>query len=266
MVKRALLIGINYFGTSSELAGCHNDVDNMRRLLVELFDFTPGQIRVMKDAADDPNNRRSSAPTRRNIISALTRLVRITKPGDELFIHYSGHGTWTYDANNDESDNRDELICPVDNKYIKDDELHVILVKDFPNGAKLRCIFDCCHSATMLDLPCRWRYRNKSYDENADPRVVARDCIMLSGCRDDQTSADAWIKEDGKPGDYAGAMTWAFEDSIRDICQKNKARINDLSWKDLVYNIRYRLKMGGYDQLPQLSFCNHDQLALQVDI
>ena len=31
--KRALLIGINYFGQNGQLSGCHNDVDNMKNYL-----------------------------------------------------------------------------------------------------------------------------------------------------------------------------------------------------------------------------------------
>jgi hypothetical protein len=36
---------------------------------------------------------------------------------------------------------------------ITDDDMHSMLVNPLPKGAKLTCIFDCCHSGTMLDLP-----------------------------------------------------------------------------------------------------------------
>jgi hypothetical protein len=37
--KRALLIGINYTGTSSALRGCINDVKNLKQFLVSLYNF-----------------------------------------------------------------------------------------------------------------------------------------------------------------------------------------------------------------------------------
>ena len=117
----------------------------------------------------------------------------MTMPGDELFIHYSGHGTWTYDNNGDEKDGRDELICPVDNTLIRDDELYTNLVKLCPPGSKVRCVFDCCHGGTMLDLPCRWRYGQSVYTEHNDRFLRHADVLMISGCRDNQTSADAYI-------------------------------------------------------------------------
>ena len=157
-MKRALLIGINYFGTSSELRGCLNDVDDMAELLEETFGYESRNIVVMKDSSDDPKHEASSSPTRKNIIDEMVKIVSQSKAGDTIFIHYSGHGTWTYDYSDDEKDGRDELICPVDDKYISDDEIQNILVDPLEQGVTLRCVFDCCHSGTMMDLPFRWRY------------------------------------------------------------------------------------------------------------
>ena len=39
MSKFALLIGINYKGTSNELNGCINDVMNMRDVLIKHFGY-----------------------------------------------------------------------------------------------------------------------------------------------------------------------------------------------------------------------------------
>jgi metacaspase-1 len=256
MAKRALLIGINYFDTQSELNGCHNDVDSMHKLLLSTFGYRPSEILVLKDVKGDKHHRDTMSPTRRNILVNLHQLIAKTKPGDELFIHYSGHGTWTWDRNGDEKDRKDELICPVDNSVIRDDELYANLVRRCPPGARIRCVFDCCHSGTMLDLPCRWRYWDKVYNENRNTLLKGTDIMMISGCRDNQTSADAWIK-----GEYAGALTWAFVECING--QKN---LKGFSWKDLVYNIRYRLKAGKYDQVPQLSFVDKKQMKEDVDL
>jgi len=151
--KRALLIGINYFGQSGELRGCINDVNNIKRLITSngfMEDST--HMRILTD--DHRNG--SLHPTRRNIIEGMHWLVSGAQPNDSLFLHYSGHGSQKEDTDSDEVDGYDETIVPVDAKsagQIVDDEMNAILVRQLPRGARLTAIYDSCHSATALDLP-----------------------------------------------------------------------------------------------------------------
>jgi hypothetical protein len=58
---------------------------------------------------------------------------------------------------------------------------------------KLVVLVDACHSATMLDL--KYSYTVNAKDKYlVSSRIQPTDCevISLSGCRDNQTSADAW--------------------------------------------------------------------------
>jgi len=108
--KKSLFIGINYVGTQAELRGCINDVDNIKKFVVENFNF-PTDAAHMKTLVDnDPQN----MPTRDNIISGCKWLVDGAKSGDSLFFHYSGHGGSQKDDTGDEVDGKDETICPVD--------------------------------------------------------------------------------------------------------------------------------------------------------
>jgi len=45
--KRALLVGINYVGTNGELAGCHNDVGNIKDYLVNVQGFQEKNITIL---------------------------------------------------------------------------------------------------------------------------------------------------------------------------------------------------------------------------
>ncbi|KAI0998096.1 Metacaspase-1B [Podosphaera aphanis] len=97
-----------------------------------------------------------SQPTKNNIIRAMGWLVQGCQPNDALFFHFSGHGGQTKDLDGDEDDGYDEVIYPVDFKnagHIVDDEIHNILVRPLPAGARLTAIFDSCHSGSCLDLP-----------------------------------------------------------------------------------------------------------------
>eukprot|EP00920_Eleutheroschizon_duboscqi_P005282 GHVT01012211.1.p1 GENE.GHVT01012211.1~~GHVT01012211.1.p1 ORF type:complete len:244 (+),score=33.98 GHVT01012211.1:517-1248(+) len=88
--KKALLIGINYFNTSSRLNGCISDVRRMRQTIVAIFGFPDNEnsLVCLTDDSRDPNYR----PTRHNILTACRWLSCDAREGDCLFFHYSGHG------------------------------------------------------------------------------------------------------------------------------------------------------------------------------
>ena len=92
--KKALLIGINYSNRYPEgsrdkhglkaLRGCVNDVNDMRDLLVEKYDYRREDIVVMTDASNYPQ------PTKANIEHEMHQLVLDAQMGDTLFFQFSG--------------------------------------------------------------------------------------------------------------------------------------------------------------------------------
>lgn len=49
MKRRAVLCGINNYKTAPSLRGCLNDVENIKGLLINHFQFDVSDIRVLKD-------------------------------------------------------------------------------------------------------------------------------------------------------------------------------------------------------------------------
>ena len=137
--KKALLIGINYFGQRGELKGCINDVNNIKNL-IQSRGFRESAMVILTDDQRDPQFQ----PTRENIIEGMLWLVSGAQPNDSLFFHYSGHGSKTGDHDGDEVDESDETICPLDYKsagQIVDDEMNALLVQQLPRGARYVIIF-----------------------------------------------------------------------------------------------------------------------------
>ena len=136
--KKALLIGINYFGQRGELRGCINDVNNIKSLIQSRgFMDDSSHMVILTEDQRDPRYQ----PTRENIIEGMLWLVSEARPNDSLFFHYSGHGSQEADHDGDEVDGSDETICPLDYKsagQIVDDEMNAILVQQLPQGA--RCV------------------------------------------------------------------------------------------------------------------------------
>ncbi|WZZ07340.1 hypothetical protein YC2023_093261 [Brassica napus] len=141
MVKKAVLIGINYPGTEGELVGCINDVKRMHKSLVELYGFSEENIVELIDTDES-----KTQPTGKNIRQAFWDLVGSAQPGDVLFVHYSGHGTrLPPETGEDDDTGYDECIVPSDINYITDDDIKEI-VSHVPKGCSFTFVSDSCHS------------------------------------------------------------------------------------------------------------------------
>jgi hypothetical protein len=258
MAQRALLVGINkYRIPGADLNGCVNDVTNVRDILLKYFGFTAKQIRVVVD----------ERATKKGIVSRLKWLVKDAKQGDSLLFHFSGHGSQIRDRDGDElKDNLDEILCPHDmdwdGTYIVDDELQG-LFGTLPKGVNLEVLLDCCHSGTgtreargIEGLPQDLSFRPRFLappadilarvdDDDMEVKKLARgdnpiNHVLFSGCRDNQTSADAYIK-----GSYNGAFTYY-------LCKHLRDGDGELNRGDLLKRVRASLRHNGFSQVPQL--------------
>eukprot|EP00796_Vickermania_ingenoplastis_P009385 gene9385-6604_t len=244
---KALFIGINYIGTQSQLSGCINDVHTMLSTLQRIT-FPIQECCVLVDDPQFPNF--TDYPTRANMIRYMGWLVADARPGDVLFVHYSGHGGQTR-AVNDSQEEYDQTLCPVDYATagtILDDDLFLLLCQPLPPGVRLTCVFDCCHSASMLDLPFSFVASHQLQQRTGyqmrqvrNDNFANADILLFSGCTDDGTSADIQGGPNGAGGAATNAFTW---------CLLNTS---GLSFMDILLKTRNNLKSQGYKQVPQLT-------------
>lgn len=243
--KRALLIGINYTGTSNELYGCISDVNSIKERISNQG-FT--DINILTDLT-------TKKATRNNILESFKNLLINSQAGDLLFFLYSGHGSYTIDRNGDEKDGRDELIVSCDLQGVLDDELKSLIQTHLKEGVTLFAMFDSCFSGSVLDL--KYQYLDSlnydTYTENPKQLNTKGTVFMISGCSDIQTSADAFIN-----GKASGAMTWSLLEALK--------QSPTTSWRELLKTMRNLLKTSNYDQVPQLSCGNFENIDLNVFI
>lgn len=243
--KKALLIGINYIGTSNELNGCINDVNSIKERISEQG-FT--DINIITDLT-------SKKPTRNTILDEFKNFLSNSQPGDLLFFCFSGHGSNTIDRNGDELDGRDELIVSCDLKGIIDDELKSLIQTYLKSDVTLFALFDSCFSGSVLDL--RYQYLDSlnydNYTENEKQLDTPGNVFMISGSTDNQTSADAVFN--GKPN---GAMTW----SLLECVKENSV----ITWRELVRSMRNKLRTSNFDQIPQFSSGNFVEIDKKIFI
>jgi metacaspase-1 len=243
MAKKALLIGIDYTSIPSvALNGCIYDVININRMLVDAYDYRSANITVLRD---DINNA-TTLPTKANIINNLITLASESATLDEVWIHYSGHGSQIPDKNKDEISGYDSILVPLDYQtkgFIVDDDL-LNIIKMFK--CKTILIFDSCHSGSVCDLPWSFQYvspTNWTKTKNNSVTINNPNIFMFSGCKDDQTSADAYFKSDKCA---AGAFTNALITGLR--YYRHNVSIGNLYQYICTY-----LKSNGFTQIPILS-------------
>lgn len=239
--RSALLIGINYPGTSAALRGCHNDVRNMIQFLQEKLGFQSSEIKSFMD--DTPVN--AGGTTAMGIIHQL-HLLAAASWRDELdlvFFHYSGHGASIRDYSGDERDGKDECLVPSDYAragLITDDILSAIF-RSFRPQTRVVCILDACHSSTALDLPFQFKNRTEVIKHE---KALSFPCkvLTLSGTTDDSTSADAYNVR--HRSQFSGAMSSCFL-----LCWEDKCK-TDIFF--LLEKVQRMLREKRFQQVPQV--------------
>lgn len=87
--RHALLVGVSDYAHVTALEGPRYDIAAMRRVLTGHWGFKPTNVAVVQDGE----------ATRARILREVDRLRERTRPGDQVFVYMSGHGTSAADTN-----------------------------------------------------------------------------------------------------------------------------------------------------------------------
>ncbi len=271
--RKALCVGINLFKNypGSTLHGCVNDANQMIGILEKYLGFVAGDIKVLTDAQ----------ATKQAMMAELTAMVNGAKSGKYSYLVFSlsSHGTQVPDKNGDEADHYDEAFCPHDlaaaggqwdpNHVILDDELHDLFAQ-VPDNVLVEVYLDTCHSGTGLKAMDLMPNRSPRYlappSREACEKVIplmarglrrrvvekaAKNVILWGACRDNQTSADAYIG-----GTYHGAFTYYW---VKETIAAN----NKISRNDLLKKVNADLAANHYTQVAQLE-CPATQRGISI--
>lgn len=259
----ALIVGINSYPRPNQLRGCAPDALAIRELLRSYRQLEPRNTRLLLN----------KEATKKNILWGLSWLAG--QRAEVSIFCFSGHGTRIKDASGDETDTPyDQAICPVDfarSGLILDDDLGLAF-SAFSPKAKIIYHADACYSANstrgLLDFARFGPERDRSIHEEQirehcrrqtyareEMRDIfglhyrrasmtgappPRDVLLISGCRQFETSADARLG-----GGWRGAMSYFVEQSLRSIGP-------GASYITVINETRRRLAVSGYPQIPQL--------------
>lgn len=163
----ALLIGIDYYfpnylpngGFYPSLNGCVRDIEHVEDFLIRVVGLASDHIIKLScsnnknKSTDGPPEAPKDWPTYENIVAAFDKISSNAQPGEQVYIHYSGHGgrTETIIPELKGVDGLDETLVPTDignanTRYLRDVELAHLINKMIEKKLIITLVLDSCHS------------------------------------------------------------------------------------------------------------------------
>jgi Caspase domain len=192
----ALLIGIDYYKPNrlyKSLKGAVRDINLVDAFLKETLKIPAERIRKLlsPDRSDTAllaaRSPQDVEPTYENIVRAFKEIAEAAQPGEQVYVHYSGHGgrakTVYPNLKKGSSDQYDESIVPMDigdteeGRYLRDVEMTTLLKRLTDKGLIVTVILDSCHSggATRGDAEIRSGTEPDTLTRTAESLVADRD-------------------------------------------------------------------------------------------
>jgi len=161
----ALCIGIDFYFPNSlpgeghypSLGGCVRDINHVENFLRQKLGIPEENIFTLTSSSnitnDGPLEPPEKLPTYSNIVSAFKSLIEKAQKGDQVYIHYSGHGgrAKTHIPTIKGNNGLDETLVPTDignasTRYIRDTEMAKIIERMLKKELVVTMVLDCCHS------------------------------------------------------------------------------------------------------------------------
>ncbi|KAG9496345.1 hypothetical protein J7337_012932 [Fusarium musae] len=206
----ALLIGINYYPEDRHLHGSVDDVSDIRAYLEQhsataihksvLTATVPKYHQSTKDPPETPDER----PTRANVLKQLRLIIDSAKPGDHVYIHFSGHGTQLpSDGNIGETGFGELGLVLYENgehgaSYFRGRFLAQALKRMVDKGLIVTVAMDCCFSGAVTRGD---RIRAVKYDlsldvDRAEQERECKEALGIPG-RDARIDRDWLVNPEG---------------------------------------------------------------------
>lgn len=155
----ALLIGIDGYLPNrlyKNLKGAVRDINLVADYLLKTQKIPPERMFKLTSPnleVAETNETKDPEPTYQNIVAQFQAITEIAQPGEQVYIHYSGHGgrTTTIYPELKGNDQPDEGIVPMDignesGRYLRDVEVATLLKRMTDKGLIVTVVLDSCHS------------------------------------------------------------------------------------------------------------------------
>ncbi|MGF1675065.1 MAG: caspase family protein [Rivularia sp. (in: cyanobacteria)] len=298
----ALLIGIDFYGQNNlfkNLRGCVGDIDLVAGYLQNSLQVPSENIWKLTSPFEEDSSlskvrsaRKELKPSYENIVNAFNEITATASSGEQVYIHYSGHGgralTVYPELKGEGLD--DESIVPFDigssgNRYLRDVEIATLIKRLTDKGCIVTVIFDSCHSggatrgdcairgsenngidtaprnqeslvASRKELLNNWRILTKNDPEKPTAWLPkTEDYVFLAACRPSEYAYEYAVNNDSNKRN--GALTYWMIDTL-------SSTTSPLTYRSLYNRVKGMVQSKFPQQLPML-IGNGDRLVFGIN-
>jgi hypothetical protein len=152
--RLGIFVGVSQYQDPGirKLRCAHTDAENMAAAMQKDGGLTADPVVLTNEKA-----------TLKNIEKAIHDAAVATRPGDEVFIYWSGHGGRCADTTGSESDGFNEFLVPYDGKLDDIDTIRTTMLMDKTfgrwvqelDGRKVVVLLDACHAGGQAATPTK---------------------------------------------------------------------------------------------------------------
>lgn len=288
----ALLIGIDYYQPNrlyKSLRGAVRDIDLVDTFLQRTLKAPPSQIRKLTSPNPDDlelvklRSPGEQSPTYANIVQAFADITTSAHAGEQVYIHYSGHGgraNTVYPNLKQGIGQQDEGLVPMDigdtpdGRYIRDVEMTTLLKRMTDKGLIVTIVLDSCHSggatrglldyairsgsepdsvprtgeslvASRAELEQNWREKAQNQVIGVAGLPKTRDYVLLAACRSNEYAYEYAVNGSTE---RHGALTYWMIDTLNSLALSGQP----ISYKRLHDRVNARIQSQFPQQIPML--------------
>ncbi|MEP0924385.1 caspase family protein [Leptolyngbya sp. ST-U4] len=251
----ALLIGIDVYEKNDQfddLGGAARDINLVAEFLGNTLGISEETGQLIKltspsEATARTYPKKDPSPTYQNIVKAFNEITARAQSGDQVYIHYSGHGVRAKTIYPNLSKQHDEGLAPMDlasdGRYLRDVEIATLLKRMTDKGLVVTVVLDSCHSggATRGDTKIRGP-RNGTVDQTSRPAEssvepnqatleatwkalvegtpataqsnwapASRDYVLLAACRPTEEAYEYVVNPESSSDSYGALTYWMLQ-------------------------------------------------------
>lgn len=248
--RHALIIGVGEYKVSGvmSLKGVPNDIQSAKQMAM-----------AMAIPEDNITFLRDHQATADHIRQAIQDLNARVRPGDRVFVYYSGHGTRWVDPRGN-PDHCTEGLLSTDGQAITNTEVGELLSPIANKTDKLMVFYDACHSGGIASQPLRTRSLGASAGQ-LTPKFVgslsSEACAKPTNMKTRALSAELGAKGILPENIVSIAAARPDEVSFDDAKSGGLATV---AWRDCMMGKAKDLDQSGSVSVGEITRCAQDSL------
>jgi len=282
-----LLIGIDYYKPNrlyKSLKGAVRDINLVEAFLEKTLKIQPESIyKLISPSEEDAalleaRSAQDQKPTYENIVNTFNEITKKAAPGEQVYIHYSGHGGRATSIYLFKQELNDEGIVPMDigdteeGRYLRDVEMTTLLKRMTDKGLIVTMVLDSCHSggATRGDAEIRsagqtdiaqrsskslvaepeeleqnWLDLTRNRAIGAAGLPEAREYVLLAACRPNEYAYEYAVNGGTERN---GALTYWMIDTLTSVATSGQP----LTYKLLHDRVNAQIQSKFPQQIPMI--------------